>query len=274
MYTVAVAGCFQQDYTVQENGQSVTKQNWMVECDDLMQHVANARAFVMHWSTGKETLPKHKVLQELKRLDETIRQGWSESFRKHHDKTYSQCINMEKNVSFTERQWNHDFSLWKQLDGLATAAQSKAGGARPQGAPKKKPGDPGSPGNRDNGTRDTDRPSRRTRREERGDRRGGGQKDDRRSRSRRGRSRSRKAGPVIQRGKLGDKTVKVLESRPLGVGKFQKFCKHFHGSGGCRSGDDCKDRHQCDIVIKDGDRPKACDQKHKRSAHTGESFPF
>jgi hypothetical protein len=232
----------------------------MVEMKDLMNHCACATAFVMKWSHGKNSLDKVQLLKELKRHDESIRSAWNESFRRKTMISYSMAINLEENIGIAARHWDTDYAIWQQCQSLAIATTPKSGATL-------------RPAHLSNG----DTPKR----GEKGGKRGGGRRD--RSRTprkerRRSRSRSRKGGggadkgrvQVTERkGKIGDKTVKVLSARPLGGGKFMEYCTHYHGKGGCKT-KDCPRRHKCDVIIsQENGRSRTCDENHKRSEHSG-----
>ena len=264
LWTQVIAGCFQIDVTMTANGASTTTREWMIEMKDLMNHCACATAFVMKWSHGKGALDKVQLLKELKRHDESIRAAWNETFRRKTMITYSMAINEVENIGMASRHWDTDYAIWQQCQSLTLATTPKSGATnRPShltnGDTPTKRGDRGKGAKGDKGRRDRSRTPRKDRKRSR-------------SRSRRGGGSGDKGGriQVVERkGKIGDKTVKVLSARPMGGGKFVEYCTHHHGKGGCKT-KDCPRRHKCDVIIsQDNGRSKACDENHKRSEHTG-----
>ena len=171
---------------------------------------------------------------------------------------FSQCMELEKVVAYSERAWETDYSMYQQQLALCNATTSKAGGGGGGGG-----GAPRSP----TGAAAKDSPSKRQRERQKRNRGGrsrsrarsndrGREKKCSRSRSRgREKKRSRNPKPVAKpkinetKRKFGDKVVKCLNARPMGKGEISKYCSQFHGKDGCKA-KSCKRRHKCDIAIK------------------------
>ena len=256
-YSVSVAGCFkiEQHKTDPVSGDRKTSAHYMIEMDDLLKHVAQAGAFVtMHLS--KKLITKEKIFSELKRHDEAIRQSWGASFNEDPSITFSQATRLEKNVAYAQRQWDEDYTMHAQITSLVVhgGTTSKMGGAPPA---LKAIGDT---------------PSRKTKREGRSSSRDKRSRKERRDRSPKKAKKDFKI--AMTKGKVGDKTFKIMSGRAFKGGDVQEFCKAWHGKGDCKARD-CKRRHRCDIVISLGDdskKPRACDQDHRRCDHKGASF--
>ena len=62
--------------------------------------------------------------------------------------------------------------------------------------------------------------------------------------------------------------VKVVSGKKRVDNTVQKFCLGFQ-RGNCQKGADCKQRHNCDILLPSG---RVCDQPHARTGHTGETM--
>ena len=265
-FSTAIAGCFKIEQTYEESpGARKSRSVYMVELDDLLKHVAFAGGFVMKHLT-KNILSKEKTFSELRRHDEAVRAAWGVSFQENHNLSFSQAINLEKNVGFAERQWEEDYSILKQCTTLVLSQKGGGSGAGGGGNSSGKPPHPDTP------RRDRKRRSRRRGRSgSRGRRQRSSSKAKLRSRSRRRRERSSSKPKItVQKGKLGDKTVKVMSARAFTGGTIIEYCKMWHGRGECTA-KDCKRRHRCDIVTEVDDKGKgrACDKEHKRKDHTG-----
>ena len=122
-HSFAISGCYPVE-TATPAG------SFQVELNDLYRHTAQAAAFVMKHFFGKQHVAKEKTFTELKRHDESIRALWGSTFREHSDRTFSQCMKLQKVVAYAERAWETDYSMYQQQLALCNSPPAKQVGER------------------------------------------------------------------------------------------------------------------------------------------------
>jgi hypothetical protein len=199
-------------------------------------HLAQCRAFVLEWSTKSKPPDQGTITRQMARIDLKIRERWCKLYRENRPegKTFSKCIRDAQPMA--DQMWTADLTRemeWQAAKGTRKGGESTRTRIPPTRAP-----------NRDSRLRDTR------------SLKGGGK-----GKSEKGGARGGKGESAIKLGqplKIKGKNAKAAKSRGPKI-----FCGFF-ARGSCRDGRNCRDYHECPVILKSG---RVCEKNHNPAQH-------
>ena len=239
-YTLAVAGAFEVHYK--------SENLHMIKWQDLLEHLANAKAFVVKHTSGQRPYPDSVVLAKLFTLDESIRGNWGELFRTNDPEDIPFCKCIQNTASLAT-------GLWLQKP------DRPAGPANPM--------DKGGKG-KPRGSKSQRRALAKNAQSWMG--KGWDTQQQTQQQQQQWEPRPPGKGTKNKGGKPGGKGTKGRVKTTNRDRWGTKICKPWNDGRGCQNGDQCPDSHCCDVLMASD---QACGNTgHTRLQHMGPTIPL